>query len=49
MAALGFAWVLADLIPSSGAFAFRTAGPGVQTPGGGLGAKPPIQSSWLCR
>jgi hypothetical protein len=50
-AMLGFRWdlgsaaVLAYLIPWSGAFAFRAAGLGVQAPGGGLGATPPIQSS----
>ena len=34
-------------IPWPGLLLFWHAGPGVQAPGGGLGAKPPIQSSWL--
>jgi hypothetical protein len=43
---LGFTAVLVNPTSWLGLLLFRHAGPGVQAPGGGLGAKPPIQSSW---
>jgi len=43
--ALGSCGGLAGVIAWAALLLFRPAGPGVQAPGGGLGAEPPIQSS----